>query len=58
VPDRAERVVGDLGTPVSLAAALAGVEKLYLLVPGIGLDHTGHAIAAARAAGVRHIVYQ
>jgi uncharacterized protein YbjT (DUF2867 family) len=58
LPDRAERVVGDLGTPASLAAALDGAEKLYLLVPGIGLDHTEHAIAAAKAAGVRHIVYQ
>jgi uncharacterized protein YbjT (DUF2867 family) len=58
LPGRAERAVGDLGRPASLAAALDGVEQLYLLVPGIGLDHTENAIAAARAAGVRHIVYQ
>jgi uncharacterized protein YbjT (DUF2867 family) len=26
-------------------------------VPGIGTDHTAHAVAAAQAAGVRHIVH-
>jgi uncharacterized protein YbjT (DUF2867 family) len=34
-----------------------GVKRLFLLVPGIGIEHTEHAVAAARAAGVRHIVY-
>jgi uncharacterized protein YbjT (DUF2867 family) len=57
LPDRAERVVGDLDAPASLAPALDGAERLFLLVPGIGIDHTEHAIAAAKAAGVRHIVY-
>lgn len=57
LPDRAERVVGDLDTPASLAPALDGVEGLFLLVPGTGIDHTEHAIAAAKAAGVRHILY-
>jgi uncharacterized protein YbjT (DUF2867 family) len=57
LPERAERVVGDLAAPLTLARALDGVERLFLLVPGIGIEHTGHAIAAARAAGVRHIVY-
>jgi uncharacterized protein YbjT (DUF2867 family) len=57
LPDRAERVVGNLDTPASLAPALDGVEGLFLLVPGIGTDHTEHAIAAAKAAGVRYIVY-
>jgi uncharacterized protein YbjT (DUF2867 family) len=57
LPDRAERIIGDLDTPRSLAAALDGVERLFLLVPGIGIEHTEHAIAAAKAAGVRRIVY-
>jgi len=57
LPERAERVIGDLGTPATMAAALDGVERLFLLVPGIGIDHTEHAIAAAQAAGVQHIVY-
>ena len=57
LPERAERVVGDLDQPTTLAAAMDGVERLFLLVPGIGLEHTEHAVAAARAAGVRHVVY-
>jgi uncharacterized protein YbjT (DUF2867 family) len=57
LPERAERVVGDLDQPAALAAACAGVQQLFLLVPGIGIEHTEHAIAAAKAAGVRRIVY-
>jgi uncharacterized protein YbjT (DUF2867 family) len=57
LPERAERVVGDLGDPATLMPAFAGVDSLFLLVPGIGTDHTAHAIAAAQTAGVRHIVY-
>ena len=56
LPERAERVVGYL-QPAMLAPALDGVERLFLLVPGIGVEHTEHAIAAAEAAGVRRIVY-
>jgi uncharacterized protein YbjT (DUF2867 family) len=57
LPERAERVTGDLDTPATLAPALDGVTQLFLLVPGIGIEHTEHAIAAAQAAGVRRIVY-
>jgi uncharacterized protein YbjT (DUF2867 family) len=57
LPQRAERVVGDLGTPATLAPALDGVERLFLLVPGIGIEHTEHVITAAKAAGVRRIVH-
>jgi uncharacterized protein YbjT (DUF2867 family) len=57
LPERAELVVGDLDRPATLAPALDGVERLFLLVPGIGIEHTEHVIAAARAAGVRHVVY-
>ena len=57
LPERAERVAGDLDKPATLAPAFDGVERLFLLVPGIGIDHTEHAIVAAKAAGVRHIVY-
>jgi uncharacterized protein YbjT (DUF2867 family) len=49
--------VGDLSAPATLSAAFAGVDRLFLLTPGIGLDHTGHALAAARSADVRHIVH-
>lgn len=57
LPERVERAVGDLDEPATLASAFAGVERLFLLVPGIGLEHTEHAITAAKAAGVGHIVY-
>ncbi|TGB12367.1 NAD-dependent epimerase/dehydratase family protein [Streptomyces palmae] len=57
LPERAERVVGDLGNPATLAPAFAGVEKVFLLTQGIGTDYTVAAIAAAEAAGVRHIVH-
>ncbi|MFD8482001.1 NAD(P)H-binding protein [Kitasatospora sp. NPDC059673] len=57
LPARAERFVGDLGEPSTLAAALTGVEKLFLLTPGIGTAHTAHVVAAAEASGVRHLVH-
>jgi uncharacterized protein YbjT (DUF2867 family) len=57
LPERAERVIGDLATPETLAPALDGVAGLFLLVPGIGIEHTEHAVTAAKAAGVRRIVY-
>ena len=57
LPARAERAVGDLDDPATLAPAFAGVDGLFLLTPGIGTAHTAHAVAAARRAGVRHIVH-
>src|ERR1044072_8762418 len=56
LPERAERVMADLSDPATLPPAFAGVDRLFLLTPGIGLDHTRHAVAAAQAAGGRHIV--
>jgi uncharacterized protein YbjT (DUF2867 family) len=55
--ERAGRVVADLGDPATMARAFAGVSALFLLTPGIGVDHTVHAVAAAKAAGVAHIVH-
>jgi uncharacterized protein YbjT (DUF2867 family) len=57
LPERAEPVLADLDEPDTLPPAFAGVDKLFLLTPGIGLAHTRHAVAAARNAGVRHIVH-
>jgi uncharacterized protein YbjT (DUF2867 family) len=57
LPERAERVVGDLGEPLTLTPAFDDVSKLFLLTQGIGTDFTAHAVAAAKAAGVRHIVH-
>jgi uncharacterized protein YbjT (DUF2867 family) len=57
LPARAERAVGDLDRPETLPPAFDGIDRLFLLTPGIGLDHTAHAVAAAQAAGVQHIVH-
>ncbi len=57
LPEHAERAIGDLGQPATLAPAFDGVDGLFLLVPGIGTDHTAHALAAAQAAGLRRIVH-
>ncbi|MBD2892381.1 NAD(P)H azoreductase [Actinomadura sp. RB99] len=56
LPTSAERVVGDLDEPATLALALNGVDRLFLLTPGIGVDQASNAITAARDAGVRQIV--
>src|SRR4051812_20077386 len=56
LPGSAERAVGDLGEPATLTPAFAGVDKLFLPTQGIGPDSPTAAIAAAEAAGVRHIV--
>ena len=54
---RAERVVADLARPETLPPAFDGVDRLFLLTPGIGAEHTAHAVAAAQDARVRHIVH-
>jgi uncharacterized protein YbjT (DUF2867 family) len=57
LPARAERANGDLGNPATLKAAFDGVDKMFLLTPGIGVDYATHAVAAAKAAGVSAIVF-
>ncbi|MEU8176971.1 NAD(P)H-binding protein [Microbispora hainanensis] len=56
LPASAERVLGDLDEPSTLTPAFDGVDRLFLLTPGIGVDQAANAVAAARVAGVRHIV--
>ncbi|MEV6135318.1 NAD(P)H-binding protein [Nocardia sp. NPDC051990] len=53
---RGELIVGDLADPTTLTPAFDGADTLFLLVPGVGLQHTVDAVHAAHAAGVRHIV--
>lgn len=49
--------VGDLGDAGSVAAALDGVDALFLLNVGVDLAaRDGLSASAARAAGVRHVV--
>jgi uncharacterized protein YbjT (DUF2867 family) len=54
-----EIAVGDLGDPVSIRAALEGVDKLFLLIGNVNDEFT-QAITAyslAKKAGVKHITY-
>jgi uncharacterized protein YbjT (DUF2867 family) len=57
LPAAAERVVGDLTDRASLTAAFDGVDRLFLLVPGITHDGATNALDAAAEAGVGRIVY-
>lgn len=56
--ERVELHVGDLERPrSSLAAALAGVDEVFLVTDGPDLDVRDRAVAvAAKSAGVRHVV--
>jgi uncharacterized protein YbjT (DUF2867 family) len=55
--DKAEIVQGDLDRPDSLAAAMRGVDKVYLVSAGpSGPDLEARAIDAASRAGVTHVV--
>ncbi len=58
VRQTAEVVAGDLEEPDTLAEAFEGVDVLWLLAPASALAPSinSNAIAAARRAGVRHIV--
>jgi uncharacterized protein YbjT (DUF2867 family) len=54
---KAELFKGDLSDKASVEKALAGVEKLYLVTAGVdGPAQEAVAIAAAKAAGVKHVV--
>jgi uncharacterized protein YbjT (DUF2867 family) len=57
LPAVAQRAVGDLDDRQSLSVPFEGVERLFLLAPGIAHDGARNALAAAQEAGVRHIVY-
>jgi len=51
-------VLGDMTDPASLQQAFTGVDTLFLLLPLVPnkVELARHAVQAARAAGVRHIV--
>ncbi len=54
----ANSVAGDFADPTSLQLAFAGIDTLFLLLPLVPnkLDLARNAVAAAKAAGVKHIV--
>ena len=59
LPAGASHVVGDLAQPASLPAAFTGVDGVFLLA-SVGPEETAQSLAgvnAAKAAGVRHLVY-
>jgi uncharacterized protein YbjT (DUF2867 family) len=59
LPDGVTGVIGDLETGSGLEAACAGVDKLFLITSN-GETETArglNAVQAARAAGVKHIVF-
>ncbi|WP_067817719.1 SDR family oxidoreductase [Nocardia inohanensis] len=57
LPEGVEIVPGDLGEPADVAAALDGVEQVFLLSSGPHLaEYDANVATAAAAAGVRHIV--
>ena len=52
--NRIERAVGDLDRPETLAAAMQGVDRMYLMTYETQQDI--NVLAAAKSAGVKHIV--
>ncbi|MFZ3560631.1 NAD(P)H-binding protein [Streptomyces sp. BH055] len=56
LPPRVEAVLGDYADGASLEAALKGVTSAFLVTNRITHDDDGAFLAAARAAGVRHVV--
>ncbi len=57
LPSGAAVVPGDLGRPATLPSVLQGVERVFLLSGGPeGPEHDANLIAAAKQAGVGHVV--
>ncbi len=59
LPAGVERVRGDLGAPETLAVAFAGVDKAFVMAHATPhmQGHVKNAVAAAKGAGARHIVF-
>lgn len=54
--DRVECVVGDLDQPESLRPAMQDVDRMYIVTPDT--QQVTHLVAAAKEAGVSHVVKQ
>ena len=52
----ADIVEADLDESRSIAAAMDGAERIFLLNPGIGTEHTSNMVSSAKNTRVRHIV--
>jgi uncharacterized protein YbjT (DUF2867 family) len=60
-PDSVEVAIGDLGDPVSLAEAMKGADKLFLLIGREGvpveLTQAVTAYGLAKMAGLKHVTF-
>jgi uncharacterized protein YbjT (DUF2867 family) len=56
MPEAVERCRGDLDDASTLPAAFRGVERMFLLTPGIGTSMARNALLAAADAGVQQVV--
>jgi uncharacterized protein YbjT (DUF2867 family) len=60
-PDAVEVALGDLSDPVSVAEAMKGVDKLFLLIGGenvpVELTQALTAYGLAKKAGLKHVTY-
>jgi len=60
-PDAVEVALGDLGDPVSVAEAMKGTDKLFLLIGREGvpveLTHAVTAYGLAKKAGLKHVTF-
>ncbi|MGW0640205.1 NAD(P)H-binding protein [Nocardia salmonicida] len=57
LPDAVDVVAGDLGDPVSVASALRGVDRVFLLSTGPDIPvHDRNVVRAAVSARVEHVV--
>ncbi|WP_225725113.1 MULTISPECIES: SDR family oxidoreductase [unclassified Nocardia] len=57
LPDAVEVRRGDLGDPATIAAALSGVDRVFLVSSGPAIpEHDANVAEAAAAAGVRRLV--
>jgi uncharacterized protein YbjT (DUF2867 family) len=54
--DAAEVVVADWDAPETLNAAFEGVDSLFLMVPGIAIDHVATAMRLVKSAGLTRVV--
>ncbi|MEU3723882.1 SDR family oxidoreductase [Streptomyces sp. NPDC031705] len=55
-PRTAETVRADYDDPASLARALEGVDRVFLVTSRVGRDDDARFLRLARSAGVRHVV--
>jgi uncharacterized protein YbjT (DUF2867 family) len=56
IPDLADVAVADWDAPETVERAFEGVDAVFLMVPGIGIDHARQAVRLAAAAQARIVL--